>query len=915
MKTQDNLRQCCVVVLAVLLLLVIATPASQAAANRNVWIEDPVNTQSSDQDYITCLGSTVGFQATKSGVTGTTWIWTGAQITSHPTNVPSTATKTFTEAGNKTVTAEYAGVVSYAARVKVLEVASATANDGTEVDDGDGNPNTKMYFVCKGAGSVTITATCNPAMTEQQLQGTCWSTSGGTGEALLTRTVSKASCTDQTITFTAGTSTRSVRIVVLEVASASANDGTLIDDGDANPNTSTYVVCRASSGIVTVTASPCPSDPPVNETRLAATSCWTTTGGSGTAKLTRTVSKTTAGSTTVTFTAGTSTKSVTVKVIEVATATANDGSEVDDGDGNANTKMYFVCKGAGSVTVTATCNPAMTESQLQGTCWGTAGGTGTALLTRTVSKASCTDQTVTFSAGVTTKSVRVVVVEVASASANDGTLIDDGDGNPNTSTYVVCLASSGVVTVSAAPCLTDPPVNEARLAATACWTTTGGTGTAKLTRTVSKTAAGTTTVTFTAGSSTKAVTVKVLEVASATPSEGTEVDDGDGNANTKTYIVYKGTGNVTVTAASYPAMTEQQLQGTCWTTTMSGAMAGTAKLTRTISKASPASGTVTFQAGTSLKSVTVYVVEIAMITPAGDPIASPVDVGDGQNEFTFNAASPGVLTMSLKASVAPSGCANLVKLASYFTVGSIGNSSMAWAPANPSGTPSAVSDTLVASVTFTGLPAAYSDFGAKKAAIYSAGSKRDEENYEVFFPKAESNRPSGTPAGPNWFYYWRQTTANKANTTMEYLAGARSYYDYLNGRKIVLRDDASGTQIAAWGTPKGIDCFAWTTAHEAKHHTQLTGFWPTSYDSANDGDVDWLPNSQETTYMPGRNYSPTNANTFQDTIGYGQNPIPDVEDICMRAQVSPYNLDALWTNGSANSQDWANPGKNSKTVY
>lgn len=28
-----------------------------------------------------------------------------------------------------------------------------------------------------------------------------------------------------------------------------------------------------------------------------------------------------------------------------------------------------------------------------------------------------------------------------------------------------------------------------------------------------------------------------------------------------------------------------------------------------------------------------------------------------------------------------------------------------------------------------------------------------------------------------------------------------------------------------------------------------------------------------------------------------------------------YPLDWLWTNGSANAVDWANPGKNSKTVF
>lgn len=64
--------------------------------------------------------------------------------------------------------------------------------------------------------------------------------------------------------------------------------------------------------------------------------------------------------------------------------------------------------------------------------------------------------------------------------------------------------------------------------------------------------------------------------------------------------------------------------------------------------------------------------------------------------------------------------------------------------------------------------------------------------------------------------------------------------------------------------------------------------------------------------MPGRPYDPTKAATYPDTIGYGEDPLRDIEDICMRSQVSPYELDILWENGSANNEDWANPGKMSK---
>ena len=143
----------------------------------------------------------------------------------------------------------------------------------------------------------------------------------------------------------------------------------------------------------------------------------------------------------------------------------------------------------------------------------------------------------------------------------------------------------------------------------------------------------------------------------------------------------------------------------------------------------------------------------------------------------------------------------------------------------------------------------------------------------------------------------------------------RPYYDYIDGRTIKMGIAGSTTSIAAWGSPKGIDCFAWITAHENKHHVQIVGFWPVSWIAAQDNDRDWLKDLDEPAYMAGRPYDPTKAATYPDTIGYGENPLRDTEDICMREQRAPYNLDPLWENGSANDADWAYPGKNSQNPY
>ena len=151
-----------------------------------------------------------------------------------------------------------------------------------------------------------------------------------------------------------------------------------------------------------------------------------------------------------------------------------------------------------------------------------------------------------------------------------------------------------------------------------------------------------------------------------------------------------------------------------------------------------------------------FVLKVEMITPAGDPVNSAVQSGDGQNEFTYSTASPGVLTMNLKAHVTPSGVANQIKDKVLFTVDSISGSTMAWDAANPGGKPTASGDDLLATARFTGLPANNTDFGSKKAAVYYDGQKQDEESYEVFYPRNTANHPGGQSGSPNWFYYWGQ---------------------------------------------------------------------------------------------------------------------------------------------------------------
>jgi hypothetical protein len=105
--------------------------------------------------------------------------------------------------------------------------------------------------------------------------------------------------------------------------------------------------------------------------------------------------------------------------------------------------------------------------------------------------------------------------------------IDDGDGNPNTKSFLVKIADAGVVTVRAMP---NPVVAEGNLPGRDIWgwgwTLTGGIGTSRLTRTVDRTTLGVTTITCVCGSSWKRTTIYVYEAKLKLYSRGDLTDFG-----------------------------------------------------------------------------------------------------------------------------------------------------------------------------------------------------------------------------------------------------------------------------------------------------------------------------------------------------------------------------------------------------
>lgn len=265
-----------------------------------------------------------------------------------------------------------------------------------------------------------------------------------------------------------------------------------------------------------------------------------------------------------------------------------------------------------------------------------------------------------------------------------------------------------------------------------------------------------------------------FEVLSLLPSgnSATEVDDGNGQTWTKTFIVpVTANATLTVVATPQPDTTEENLPDE-WTLTGG---TGTGKLSRTVPLSAPGKFVLHCKCGKSEKETTIYVFSMTFVTPAGDPTTSAgaKDSGDGQNEFTFDSASPGVLTMNLKASVTPASAAKSVASKVSFEVASIGNADPVYSQVSSDN-----QGFVSATATVTGLPEHNSAFGQKTAYLKFNGNTVQANPYEVFFPKTATNHPSDTSNHnwPNWMYYWLQTVTPLGTPQPTFIYGSDSKF-------------------------------------------------------------------------------------------------------------------------------------------
>ncbi len=317
------------------------------------------------------------------------------------------------------------------------------------------------------------------------------------------------------------------------------------------------------------------------------------------------------------------------------------------------------------------------------------------------------------------------------------------------------------------------------------------------------------------------------------------------------------------------------------------------------------------------------------VTPKESPVTAPDDSGQGQNEFTFDGATPGVLHLEFEVEVKPTGYAaklvakNLVAFAEPSP--SIAGSTFAWAAPNatPPGKPTVLGDNLRANATYTTLPASNAQFGLKKARFACDGMNIPEADFEVFFLKTDTNHP-GLNAGvdPNWFFYWKEGGVCSIPGTAVFDPSA-SYGFVRPGIDTILRlgplapETNSGPEtftgvapfgsITVTGTGKGIKCVAETVTHEVHHLTLFT-----TLAGRPDADGDGIADADEAT-LDGVNSNSANADTyglgpaFGNPLGTGYNLYGDNELRCRKKELSPGPyFPAL---------DWANPGCQSKTVF
>ena len=270
-------------------------------------------------------------------------------------------------------------------------------------------------------------------------------------------------------------------------------------------------------------------------------------------------------------------------------------------------------------------------------------------------------------------------------------------------------------------------------------------------------------------------------------------------------------------------------------------------------------------------------------------ILSPAD----SSKFTYDASNPGLLDITLVGETYSSTLNDSI----VWSMEPIGNSTLL--------TPSSALRGDTVTYSYQGLPDQNVDFGPKRViASLPAYNVADTVTVLIFFPRdVANNRLAGLP---NWYYYWWQTSASLGNHRYNGNAGPRTFGLYIDGQTYFSIFDAAKDSFALECTTgvvcNGIDNFAVTCRHENQHLTDYLSFWGVGVPRDTitvDKDPgtplplrkgDCIPDSLE----PGMQLD----SLLWDTNNDGH------YDFDTRG----YEAECNWIKGSADHEDWANPG-------
>lgn len=233
-------------------------------------------------------------------------------------------------------------------------------------------------------------------------------------------------------------------------------------------------------------------------------------------------------------------------------------------------------------------------------------------------------------------------------------------------------------------------------------------------------------------------------------------------------------------------------------------------------------------------------------------------------------------------------------------------------------------------VTLRGLPSELRGFGKKE---FSATVEHEEcharagRTVALFFPRGASNHPGGKT--PNWFYYWKQTSAARPHGQAVALAyGGKSvdlcstadvtgiYNPKLGYKTLVicdlsklkppfelvfpLLDHAGAQKFMGMQTVRNIDTFAVAVLHEFQHFLAYHNWYskiPFELREKVDADLDGIPDALE----PALGFDPKKFQTYLASD-------PKLKKVNGDEEWLAYESMREHAQGSLDGSDWAHPG-------